>query len=104
MNVVVGSSHAGETAKQNTLDGNVTDVSLRNVSGTLFNLFTNGSGAGTTAGVIEDDNVGSPAVDTPGAGVVTLMPAGLPHGASRRGVLYDSRDAQRRHVLRVFLD
>ncbi len=78
MNVVVGSSHAGETAKQNTLDGSVIDVSLRNFSGTTFNLFTNGSSSGTAAGVTDDDNVGSPAVDTPGAGPITLVSAGLP--------------------------
>jgi hypothetical protein len=78
MNVVVGSSNGGEAAKQNTLDGRVIDVSLRNVSGTLFNLFTNGSGSGTAAGVIEENNAGSPTVDTPGPGSITLVSAGLP--------------------------
>ena len=79
MNVVVGSSNAGETAKQNTLDGNGMDVSLRSFSsGTPFSLFTNGSSSGTAAGVIDDDNVGSPAVDTPGGGPITLVSAGLP--------------------------
>jgi hypothetical protein len=78
MNLVVGSAVAGETAKQNTLVGGagaVVDVSLSNFSATNthFNLSKNRSASTTAAGVIADDNVGSPTVDTTGGnGPITL--------------------------------
>jgi hypothetical protein len=74
-NVVIGSANAGETAKQNTFHGTVIDVSLSNFNAaTHFNLSRNGSAAGTAAGVIQDDNVGTPTVDTSGgAGPITLV-------------------------------
>jgi len=78
MNLVVGSAVAGETAKQNTLAGGanaVVDVSLSNFNAsTHFNLSKNGSASTTAAGVIADDNVGSPSVDTTGgSGLITLV-------------------------------
>jgi hypothetical protein len=75
MNLVVGS--ATDATKQNTLQGTglVIDVSLSNFdAGTTFNLSRNGSAAGTAAGVIADDNVGTPSVDTTGGnGAITLV-------------------------------
>jgi hypothetical protein len=79
-NVVVGS--AGVPGLQNTLQGSgsVIDVSLSNFNAsTHFNLFKNGSASGTAAGVIADDNVGTPTVDTTGgSGVIALVAVGLP--------------------------
>jgi hypothetical protein len=77
MNAVVGS--ATNAALQNTFSapGGGVDVSLGNFSATnatKFNLSRNGSGAGTPAGVIQDDNVGTPTVDTTaGNGPITLV-------------------------------
>jgi hypothetical protein len=79
-NVVVGA--AADATKQNTLAGAgaVIDVSLSNFSAsTHFNLFKNGSASGTATGIIQDDNVGSPSVDTSGGvGPITLVTPGLP--------------------------
>jgi hypothetical protein len=77
MNLVVGSF--ANAAQQNTLAGGagaVVDVSLSNFSATNthFNLSKNGSSASTAAGVIADDNVGTPSVDTTGGnGPITLV-------------------------------
>ncbi|MEO5758384.1 MAG: hypothetical protein ABIQ51_16160 [Mesorhizobium sp.] len=78
MNLVLGSSQAGEAAKQNTFVsrvGGVVDVGLSNFNAsTHFNLSTNGSGSGTATGVVQDDNVGLPTVDTSGGnGTITLV-------------------------------
>ena len=75
-NVVVGSDQAGQSAEQNTFHGQVVDVGLENdqSSGTTVNLSKNGSPSTTVTGVIDDDNVGSPSVDTSGGnGTVTLV-------------------------------
>ena len=76
MNAVVG----GAGGQHNTFDGVVIDVSLSNFNAsTHFNLYRNGSGSGTATGVIQDNNVGSPTVDTSGgSGPITLVAAGLP--------------------------
>jgi hypothetical protein len=76
MNLVVGSF--ATLAQQNTLAAGpnaVADVSLSNFnSSTHFNLSKNGSSSTTAAGVIQDDNVGSPTVDTTGgSGPITLV-------------------------------
>ena len=76
MNLVVGS--AGNSAQHNTLAGGanaVVGVSLSYFnSSTHFNLSKNGSALGTAAGVIADDNVGTPSVDTSsGSGLITLV-------------------------------
>ena len=77
MNLVVGSS--SNAAQQNTLVAGaaaVIDVSLSNFSSTntRLNLSRNGSAAATPAGVIGDDNVGTPSVDTSGGnGPITLV-------------------------------
>ncbi|MBZ9679588.1 hypothetical protein LB531_02830 [Mesorhizobium sp. CO1-1-2] len=77
MNLVLG----GTGAQQNTFTGGSINVSLSNFNaGTTFNLSTNGSGSGSVTGVVQDDNAGSPTVDTSGGGgtinlVGTLPPA-----------------------------
>jgi hypothetical protein len=76
MNVIVGS--AGNSAQQNMLAGGasaVVDVSLSSFnSSTHFNLSKKGSASGTVAGVIADDNVGSPSVHTTGGSKpITLL-------------------------------
>ncbi|WP_181171498.1 hypothetical protein [Mesorhizobium sp. B2-5-9] len=75
MNLVLGSS---VPATQNTFVSaatGVVDVGLSNFNAnTHFNLSTNGSASGTVTGVVQDDNVGSPTVDTTGgAGTITLV-------------------------------
>jgi subtilisin-like proprotein convertase family protein len=75
-NVVIGS--ATDNTKQNTLQGSGLgiDVSLSNFSAvnTHFNLSKNGSASATAAGVVADDNVGTPTVDTTGgSGPITLV-------------------------------
>jgi hypothetical protein len=74
MNLVLG----GAGTQQNTFVGGpnaVVDVSLSNFNAsTDFNLSRNGSAAGAAAGVVQDDNVGTPTVDTSGgAGVIDLV-------------------------------
>lgn len=71
MNLVLG----GSGAQQNTFTGGSINVSLSNFNaGTTFNLSTNGSGSGTVTGVVQDDNVGSPTVDTSGgSGAINLV-------------------------------
>jgi len=87
MNVVVGS--AGTVALQNTLSapGGVVDASLSRFAATTdFNLSQNGSSQGPVNGasnaqvttVIQDDNVGSPSVDTSGGGGLIDIVASLP--------------------------
>jgi hypothetical protein len=76
MNLVVGS--ATDATKQNTLSAGgvgVVDVSLSNFNAnTHLNLSKGGSASGTAAGVIADDNVGTPSVDTSGgSGPITLV-------------------------------
>jgi hypothetical protein len=74
MNLVVGS--ATNASLQNTFTHSaaaVIDVSLSNFNAnTTFNLSKNGSASSTPAGVIADDNVGTPSVDTTGGnGTIT---------------------------------
>ncbi|HEY2248171.1 MAG TPA: cadherin domain-containing protein [Bradyrhizobium sp.] len=113
MNVVVGSSNAGETAKQNTFHGNVIDVSLSNFNAsTHFNLSKNGSASATPDGVIQDDNVGAPTVDTSGgAGPITLVntvpalpPAVAPMLAAPGGVQASSPTPGETHLTQAELD
>lgn len=70
-NFVIGSFT--DATKQNTLQGSggaSIDVSLsRFNASTDFNLSKNGSASATVTGVIQDDNVGSPTVDTSGGGL-----------------------------------
>jgi hypothetical protein len=75
--VVIGSGPGGAGSK-NTLTHNAlyaTDVSLSNFNAsTHLNLSRNGSAAANAQGVISDDNLGSPNVDTTGgAGTITLV-------------------------------
>jgi Tol biopolymer transport system component len=78
MNVVIGSALVA--GNQNTIDGIGIDASLSNFNAsTTFNLFRNGSAGGTATAVVQDDNVGSPTVDTTGgSGPITLVTPGLP--------------------------
>lgn len=77
VNIVIGSQ--GTAADKNTMQdsdpNNFSDVFLENDSGALatFNLFRNGSAAGTVAGVLIDDN--NPTLDLAGAtsGTINLV-------------------------------
>jgi hypothetical protein len=76
MNLVLGS--AGTAAQQNNFvhaAAAVIDVSLSNFNAnTTFTLSKNGSASATPAGVVADDNVGTPTVDTTGgSGAITLV-------------------------------
>ncbi|MGB7207938.1 MAG: carboxypeptidase-like regulatory domain-containing protein [Pyrinomonadaceae bacterium] len=77
LNLLLGSF--GTPANQNTLEDsdpfNANDVYLERQGAATFNLSRGGSAAGTAAGVVQDDNVGSPLVVT--SGTITLV-AGSP--------------------------
>jgi Calx-beta domain/Bacterial Ig domain/Lamin Tail Domain len=81
LNIAIGD--AVTTANKNTLTNtdpnNATDVFLENDSaaGAHFNLFKNGSGSSTAAGVITDDNIGPLDLSGFTSGTITLV-SGLP--------------------------
>jgi hypothetical protein len=115
MNLVVGSAQVGEAAKQNTLvgSGGVIDVSLSNFNAsTHFNLSRNGSAQSTATGIIQDDNVGSPTVDTSGgAGAITpvntvpaLPPVVAPLLAASGGVQASTPNSGEMHLTQAELD
>ncbi|AZO40329.1 S-layer family protein [Mesorhizobium sp. M7D.F.Ca.US.005.01.1.1] len=78
MNLVLG----GAGVQQNTFAGGpnaIVDVSLSNLNAsTHFNLSRNGSVAGTAAGVVQDDNVGTPTYDDTGGGGTIVLVNTLP--------------------------
>lgn len=80
MNIVVGSFST--PSDQNTFAGNagaVTDVELSNRSAlTHLNLSRNGSSAATAAGIVQDDNIGTPSFDNSGGSGTTTIVNTLP--------------------------
>jgi hypothetical protein len=90
LNIVIGSQ--GTAADKNTMQdsdpNDFSDVFLENDSGALatFNLFRNGSAAGTVAGVLIDDN--NPTLDLAGAtsGTINLVGGAPPTPLAALGI------------------
>lgn len=90
MNIVIGSfaTAANKNTLQDSDQFDFSDVFLENDSGALatFNLFRNGSAAGTVAGVLADDN--NPTLDLGGAesGTINLVGGAPPTPLRPQGI------------------